>query len=61
MKLNLQSLFSKIVSFALFSVLFFSTDLKSAHADFNNLTPCKDSAAFQKRLTSSVKKLENRL
>jgi photosystem I subunit 3 len=32
-----------------------------ANADFNTLTPCKESPAFQKRLNSSVKKLENRL
>jgi len=32
-----------------------------ANADFANLTPCKDSAPFKKRLASSVKKLENRL
>lgn len=32
-----------------------------AHASFSNLTPCKDSPAFQKRLKSSLKKLENRL
>ena len=61
MKLNFQHLFSKLFSIFLFSMVIFNTDLKSAHADFNNLTPCKDSAAFQKRLTSSVKKLENRL
>ncbi len=31
------------------------------HAEFNQLTPCKDSPAFQKRLTNSIKKLDNRL
>jgi photosystem I subunit 3 len=32
-----------------------------AKAEFSNLVPCKDSPAFQKRLTAEVKKLENRL
>ena len=39
--------------------IFFNNQV--ANADFKNLTPCKDSPAFQKRLSSSVKKLENRL
>lgn len=38
----------------------FST-IQPANAEFSNLIPCKDSPAFQKRLNSSVKKLENRL
>ena len=36
-------------------------NIQPANADFKNLKPCKDSPAFQKRLKSSVKKLENRL
>ena len=44
-----------------FSFFFFSTDIKSASANFSVLTPCKESPAFQKRLKASVKKLENRL
>ena len=44
---------------SLIITLFFNNQV--ANADFSNLTPCKDSPAFQKRLTSSVKKLENRL
>jgi photosystem I subunit III len=43
-----------ICSFLLFNI-------KPVYADFTNLTPCKDSKPFQKRLVTSVKKLENRL
>jgi len=35
--------------------------MPEASANFNALVPCKESPAFQKRLKSSVKKLENRL
>jgi photosystem I subunit III len=42
-----------------FSLTMFN--IQPANAEFNNLKLCKDSPAFQKRLTSSVKKLENRL
>lgn len=61
MKLTLKSFFSKIISFAILSVFFVTTQVSVANADFTNLAPCKDSPAFQKRLASSVKKLENRL
>ena len=61
MKLTLKSLFSKIISFAVLSVFLVTTQVSVANADFTNLAPCKDSPAFQKRLASSVKKLENRL
>jgi photosystem I subunit 3 len=52
-----------------FIALFFSLSLSPvffsfspfAMADFQNLTPCKDSPTFQKRLVNSVKKIENRL
>jgi photosystem I subunit 3 len=44
-----------------FGTAIFLTNIPSAHADFTNLTPCSESKAFQKRLTSSIKKLENRL
>jgi photosystem I subunit 3 len=56
--------FSKIFNYFLatfFGIFLFLNNVSSAHADFNNLTPCSESKAFQKRLTSSVKKLENRL
>ena len=61
MKINRQSIFSKMLFFALFSFSFFNFDLQSAQAGFSVLTPCKESPAFKKRLTTSVKKLENRL
>jgi photosystem I subunit 3 len=61
MKFFAKSLFSKILSIVLLSGIFFTTEVKVANADFNNLTSCKDSPAFQKRLTSEVKKLQNRL
>jgi len=61
MKINSQNFLSKICSLALFSLFFFNTDIKSANADFTALTPCKESPAFQKRLDSSLKKLDNRL
>jgi len=61
MKFNLRNLFSTILLVTLFSSASLSIRLEPANADFNNLTPCKDSTAFQKRLATSVKKLENRL
>lgn len=61
MKFNLNNLTSKFVSLLIFSICTFNIDIKVANAEFNNLTPCKESPAFQKRLKSSVKKLENRL
>ena len=47
------------ISLTFFSLVFFN--IEPVKADFNNLTPCKTSPAFEKRLNSSVKKLENRL
>jgi photosystem I subunit 3 len=61
MKLNFTSFISKIVSPVLFAIAIFTTSITPAHAEFNGLTPCKESPAFQKRLNSSVRKLENRL
>jgi photosystem I subunit 3 len=60
MKLSIKSLFSKIALCTILSVGFFAGETKIAQADFNNLTLCKDSPAFKKRLTAAVKKLENR-
>ena len=37
------------------------SNLNPVHADFNALVPCNESQTFQKRLNTSVKKLENRL
>ena len=59
MKLN--STISKSIGAAICSVFLFNSNIQPVKADFNNLTACKDSPAFQKRLASSVKKLENRL
>ena len=54
--------FSHILSCFLFSLfLTLNVNPQVASANFNALVPCKESPAFQKRLTSSVKKLENRL
>jgi photosystem I subunit 3 len=61
MKLNFKSFISKILSPLFFAFVFFNTNVTPANAEFNGLMPCKDSPAFQKRLNSSVKKLENRL
>ena len=61
MKLNFKNIFSKIVLLSIFSFVTFNMEVKTANADFSALTPCKDSTSFQKRLTTSVKKLENRL
>jgi|TARA_B110000977_G_scaffold41969_1_gene56680 photosystem I subunit 3 len=61
MKLNIKSLFSKIIILTIFSGFILNVEPQVANAAFNNLTPCKDSAPFKKRLASSVKKLENRL
>jgi photosystem I subunit 3 len=61
MKSKIFSFFSQILFTTLFSTLIFISDIKPASANFNALIPCKDSPAFQKRLNSSVKKLENRL
>jgi photosystem I subunit III len=60
-----NKIYSSIEKFKVFLTLsFFSftfLNIQPAVADFNNLTPCKESPAFEKRLNSSVKKLENRL
>jgi photosystem I subunit 3 len=44
-----------------FSFFLWNTNIHFANAEFTNLVPCKDSTGFKKRLTSSVKKIENRL
>jgi photosystem I subunit 3 len=61
MKLYQKSVLSKLFSVFFLSGFLFTTGVKEAKADFSALTPCKESPAFQKRLTNSVKKLENRL
>jgi photosystem I subunit 3 len=61
MKFDFKIIYSRIVSFFLLSLMFFNFNPQLANADFNNLTPCKESPAFQKRLNTEVKKLEKRL
>jgi photosystem I subunit 3 len=61
MKFDFKSFFARLFSFSLVSLILFNVNPQLAHADFANLTPCKESPAFQKRLTAEVKKLENRL
>ena len=61
MKFKFPSIFFKTILVSIFSIFLIYVEPKPAHADFSNLTPCKDSKAFQKRLTTSIKKLENRL
>ena len=47
-----------IIVFVLFCVLL---NFNPVHADVAGLVPCKDSAAFNKRLKNSIKRLETRL
>jgi photosystem I subunit 3 len=61
MKFNTQTLFSRFVALSIFSLCLINTSIKPANAAFQNLTPCKTSPAFAKRLKSAVKKLDNRL
>jgi photosystem I subunit 3 len=62
MKFKSLNIFEKFKVFSTLSLLFFTFfTTEPVKADFNNLVPCKESPAFQKRLTNSLKKLENRL
>ena len=61
MKFNHRTILSKFVAFFIFSICLVNTDIKPANAAFQNLTPCKTSPAFAKRLKSAIKKLDNRL
>jgi photosystem I subunit 3 len=61
MKVTLKSFFSQILSLGIFALILGVGTIQPANAEFANLTPCKESPAFQKRLATSVKKLENRL
>jgi photosystem I subunit 3 len=61
MRVNFQSLIFKISCFLISTLFVFLLNNQSVYADFANLTPCKESPAFEKRLNSEVKKLENRL
>ena len=62
MKFKLPSFLSQLFFATVFSTVFaLNFNIQPASANFNALVPCKESPAFQKRLASSVKKLENRL
>jgi len=61
MQFKIKEFFLRIISLSFLSVLFFGTNPQIVKAEFSNLVPCKESPAFQKRLTAEVKKLENRL
>ena len=56
----MRKLFLNFFAFFVATFLFWM-EVPLANAAFNNLTPCSESKGFQKRLASSVKKLENRL
>ena len=60
---NFSSIFLKLkqtLFISFFSFFLFTNSIEKANA-FNGLVSCKDSPAFQKRLNTSVRKLENRL
>jgi len=61
MKVTFKSFVSQILSLGIFALVLGVGTIQPANAEFANLTPCKESPAFQKRLATSVKKLENRL
>jgi photosystem I subunit 3 len=62
MKFKISSIFSQIACLVFFTLpIAFNFNIQPASANFSALVPCKESPAFQKRLNSSVKKLENRL
>jgi photosystem I subunit 3 len=61
MKFNFFAKFKQSILTVIFSTFLFTSLTPEASANFNALVPCKESPAFQKRLKSSVKKLENRL
>jgi photosystem I subunit 3 len=61
MKVTFKSFVSQILSLGIFALVLGAGTIQPANAEFANLTPCKESPAFKKRLATSVKKLENRL
>lgn len=58
MRVNFHPIISKILSLTVFM---FSLNTLAVNADYKNLVNCKESPAFEKRLKSEIKKLENRL
>jgi photosystem I subunit 3 len=61
MRSNFFSKFKQSIIAIIISTFLFTSLTPEANANFTALVPCKESPAFQKRLKSSVKKLENRL
>lgn len=61
MKFNFFLKIKQSIIAVICSTFLFTSLTPEASANFNALVPCKESPAFQKRLKSSVKKLENRL
>ncbi len=61
MNFNILKILSKSLSILVFSFFLLNSNAANANTNFSQLTPCKESQSFQKRLTSSIKKLENRL
>jgi hypothetical protein len=59
---NIKLFLSKIIFIVAFSTYLLISESRCVLAtEFKALIPCKESPAFQKRLISSTKKLENRL
>jgi len=61
MKFNFFSKIKQSIIVLICSTFLFTIQTPEASANLNALVPGKESPAFQKRLKSSVKKLENRL
>ena len=61
MSVNSQPLFKQIYSFTILALFSFFLTNQVANAEFSNLVKCKESPAFEKRLTAETKKLQNRL
>ena len=55
MKLDIKHFLSKFIFVTVLSGSILSLEPKIANADFSSLTPCKDSPAFKKRLTTTKK------
>ena len=58
---SFSAFWKQFILIPLVSIFLIYSPIDQAQANFNALVPCKESPAFQKRLNSSVRKLENRL
>ena len=56
-----NSLLGKSIYLTLFLLAIFAVPTHKAYASFHSLELCRDSSAFQKRLSSSTKKLEKKI